>query len=159
RLPSGKDPADLLVQEGVSFLKQEILEKTVSLLDYRLYSIKKNFDLQKDEERLAYWQKARILLAGSDEVVEREAQLKKIAGEIGISLEVLRGDLEKIIQGYPLKEGRATPKKKEKEKLSPHALLEKELLACLLQYPQYAPDVWREIKPEDFICVPFREIA
>ncbi|HAP32592.1 MAG TPA: hypothetical protein DCQ14_06035, partial [Firmicutes bacterium] len=88
---------------GAAFLEQEILAKSLTILEYRLHMLKKSFDLQKDEERLAFWQKARLQLARSTEAVEREAQLKKIAVEIGSSLEVLRGDLEKIIQGFPLK--------------------------------------------------------
>lgn len=158
-LPAGKDPADILSVEGAAFLEQEILAKPLTVLDYRLHMLKKSFDLQKDEERLAFWQKARPLLAGSAEAVERDAQLKKIAVEIGSSLEVLRGDLEKIIQGYPLKKNVVPLKEKEGEKLPPHGLLEKELLSSLLQHPEFAAEVWPEFHPENFTHGPYREIA
>ncbi|MEW5921689.1 MAG: DNA primase [Bacillota bacterium] len=158
-LPVGKDPADVLTGHGKAFLEQEILVKSVTILEYRLHALKKNYNLQKEEERLAYWQKARVLLAGSSEAVEREAQLKKIAAEIGSSLEVLRGDLEKIILGHPAQSDGGVAKEREKGKLSPRALLEKEILSSLLQYPRFAAAVWQEILPDDFSHAPFREIA
>ncbi len=158
-LPAGKDPADIVTNEGAMFLKQECLDKAVTMMEYRLYALKKDFDLKKEGDRLAYWQKARVLLAGSTEAVERETQLKKIAIEIGSSLEVLRGDLEKIIQGYPSKMGRVGIKEKEKEILPPRGLVEKELISSLLQFPRFAPEVWQEVPPADFIHSPYREIA
>ena len=158
-LHAGKDPADVVTTEGAVFLKQEFLEKAVTMMEYRMYALKKDFDLNQEGGRLAYWQKARLLLAESTEAVEREAHLKKIAVEIGSSLEVLRGDLEKIIQGNPAKIGGTVVKLKEKEKLPPGGLLEKELISCLLQFPCFAPEVWREVPPADFIHSPYREIA
>lgn len=158
-LPAGKDPADILTTESAGFLEQEVLAKSLTALEYRLRMLKKGFNLLNDEDRLVYWQKARLLLAGSAEAVERDAQLKKIAVEIGTSLEVLRGDLEKIIQGYPLKKNVLLLKEKESEKLPPHGLLEKELLSSLLQHPEFAVEVWPEFHPENFNHGPYREIA
>ena len=158
-LPAGKDPADLVTTKGAAFLKQEYLEKAVTMLEYRLHILKNNFDLKKEEERLVYWQKARMLLAGSTEAVEREGQLKKIAVEIGTSLEVLRGDLEKVVQGNPSKNLRVVVKEKEKGNLSLRGLMEKELVSCLLQYPSLAPIIWQDVPPGDFKHSPFREIA
>ncbi len=158
-LPAGKDPADVVTTGGASLLKREYLENAAAMLDYRLRALKKNFNLQKEDERLAYWQKARVLIARSNESVEQHAQLKKIAKEIGTSLEVLRGDLEKIIQGYPEKTVKVQTKEKENGKLPPRGLMEKELISCLLQYPRFAPEIWRDVPPSDFKHSPYREIA
>ena len=156
-LPDGKDPADVVTSSGATLLKKEYLENAAAILDYRLRTLKKNFDLQKEDERLAYWQKSRVLIARCNEPVEQDAQLKKIAKEIGTSLEVLRGDLEKIIQGYP--EKTAKVKEKENGKLPPRGLMEKELISCLLQYPRFAPEIWRDVPPADFKHSPYKEIA
>lgn len=156
-LPDGKDPADVVTSSGATLLKKEYLENAAAILDYRLRTLKKNFDLQKEDERLAYWQKSRVLIARCNEPVEQDAQLKKIAKEIGTSLEVLRGDLEKIIQGYPEKTAKVN--EKENSKLPPRGLMEKELISCLLQYPRFAPEIWRDVPPADFKHSPYKEIA
>lgn len=158
-LPDGSDPADLLQERGRAYLEQEILARALTPLQFRLHLLKKEFNLQKEGERLAYWQKGRVLLAKCSEAVEREAQLKKIAVEIGSSLEVLRGDLEKIIQGKAAQNVEARAGEREKGKLAPRALLEKEILAVLLQYPHLAAEVWQEMQPGDFSHLPFRELA
>ncbi len=159
--PAGTDPADLLQKRGREYLSREILAGALTPLQYRLYLLKKELNLQNETERLVYWQKGRVLLAKCSEVVEREAQLKKIAAEIGSPLEVLRSDLEKIIQGIPVQNvnvGEET-KKKEEAKLGPRALLEKEILASILQFPHLAGEAWQEVLPDGFSHLPFREIA
>ena len=98
-LPSGMDPADFILQNGAESFRRDVLDKARSLVGYKLFSIKKKKDLKKEEDRLHYWTEARKILADLTEPLERDEYLKKIAGEIGTSLEVLRGDLEKSSLG------------------------------------------------------------
>ncbi len=158
-LPSGMDPADYVVENGEKAFREAILNKARSVVDYQLYTIKKDLDLQKEEGRVTYWKEARKILARIEEPLEREEYLKKIAAEINVSLEVLRGDLEKNIEESYLKEKKAFPQEKKSAGISPKEQVEQELLSGILQYPQHAEEVWRHIGPADFTSEIYRQVA
>ena len=158
-LPSGMDPADYIVEKGDSAFREQILKRARSVVDYQLHTIKKGMDLLKEEGRVAYWKEARKILAQIEEILEREEYLKKIDAEINVSLEVLRGDLEKNIETGYRKEKKAFSRKKENNSISPREQLEKELLSSILQYPHYGEEVWGHIGPDDFTSETYREVA
>jgi DNA primase len=160
RLPAAMDPDDFIREYGGDRFKEEVLEGALPLIDYSIFSIKKKFDLKKKEDRLGYWKETRQILAEIPEALEREEYLKKIAQEINVSLEVLKGDLEKIIKGEYFLQGKGPAfKETVHNEISLKELAEKELLSCLLHYPCYGKDIWNEIKPENFTTGPYREIA
>jgi DNA primase len=160
RLPQAMDPDDYIKNYGGDRFKGEILEGALPLIDHSLYAVNKKFDLKKKEGRLSYWKEARLILAEIPEALEREEYLKKIAQEINVSLEVLRGDLEKIIKGDRISRGKGpTFKKTVHNEVSLKELAEKELLSSLLQYPVYGKDIMNEIGPEFFTIGPYQEIA
>ncbi len=160
-LPENMDPADYVQKHGGPAFQKNILEKALPQLEYRLFMIKNNLDLQKEEGRVNYWKSARKVLATLSEPVEKETYLKKIAEEISVPLEVLRGDLEKIIEGQRKAESAQKVKRSSSSHsmVSPREVAEKELLACLMREPTYAATAFERLGPEDFSPGPYREIA
>jgi len=160
-LPTGMDPADFILENGEEAFRRDVLDEARSLIGYRLFSIKKKSDLQKEEERLHYWQEARRILADLTEPVERDEYLKKIAGELGISLEVLRGDLEKSSSGSKrsLKKSQKVFSEEKEINLTLKELAEKELLSSVLQNPALNMELWKHIEPDFFTPGPLQEIA
>lgn len=161
-LPEGSDPADFLKRYGEKNFREKILKPARTVVEYRLSALKSKFNhLRSEDDRLNYWKEARKVLADLEEPVEREEYLKKIEEEIGVALEVLRGDLEKIILGSSLK-NKGLPFKNKKGKgegISEKELAERELLACLLQNPAYSKGVWKQVEPEHFTPGFHREMA
>ena len=159
-LPAGMDPADYILQKGKESFCRDILDKAKSLIEYQVSLYKKNLNLQKEEDRLQYWREARRILAELPEMLEREYYLKKIAGEIGISLEVLRGDLEKSIarKGTPEKKPHIQTEKTD-QGLNIKELAEKELLSSVLQDPALNWELWKQTKPDFFTSGVLQEIA
>ncbi len=158
-LPEGQDPADFVRKHGGNVFRSEVLEKARSILEYRLYIIKKKHDLQKEEGRVEYWRESRKILADVLEIPEREQYLKKIAKEIDLSLEVLRGDLEKIIQSNSLKKDIVYKESKTNKNVSLRELVERELITCILQYPDYLKHLKEfEIDVSSFTEGPNRQI-
>lgn len=158
-LPEGQDPADFVRKHGGNVFRSEVLEKARSILEYRLYIIKKKHDLQKEEGRVEYWRESRKILADVLEIPEREQYLKKIAKEIDLSLEVLRGDLEKIIQSNSLKKDIVYKESKTNKNVSLRELVERELITCILQYPDYLKHLKEfEIDVSSFTEGPDRQI-
>lgn len=160
-LPSGMDPADFILQNGAESFRRDVLDKARSLVGYKLFSIKKKKDLKKEEDRLHYWTEARKILADLTEPLERDEYLKKIAGEIGTSLEVLRGDLEKSSLGSrrSLKSSPKVFSKDQNTGIKLKELAEKELLSSVLQDPALNVEMWKHIEPGLFTPGPLQEIA
>lgn len=160
QLPAGLDPAEFIKEYGEKAFRREILGKAASSVDFTLFTIKKKHDLTKKEGRIEYWKEARRVLEEMQEAVEREEYLKKIGEEIGVSLEVLRGDLEnnksslKVV-GIDKKEVQETGKA-----VSLKGLVEREFLSCLLQHPHYLKELKKmDINAENFTEEPYRQIA
>lgn len=160
-LPTGMDPADFILQNSEETFRRDVLEKARSLVGYQLYSIKKRKNLQKEDDRLHYWQEARQILAALPEPLERDEYLKKIAAELGISLEVLRGDLEKSSLGIKrsFKNSRKVFTEEKNTNVSLKELAEKELLSSVLQDPALGTELWKHLKPASFTPGPLQEIA
>jgi DNA primase len=160
RLPEGQDPADFVKKHGGNVFRSEVLEKARSILEYRLYLIEKKHDLQKEEGRVEYWRESRKILADILEIPEREQYLKKIAKEIDLSLEVLRGDLEKIIRSNSLKKDIVYKESKTNKNISLRELVERELITCILHYPYYLKLLKEfEIDVSSFSESPYRQIV
>lgn len=161
QLPPGQDPADFVTEHGEGAFRREILGRARPLVDYRLYIIKKQHDLAEEKGRVGYWKKSRTVLGEIREAVEREEHLKKIASEINISLEVLRGDLENIIRGFSNKETEKKAPLKEKQRgTTLKELVERELISCVLHYPGYMETLKKlAIGADHFTEGPYREIA
>ncbi len=165
-LPEGYDPADFVKEFGREAFITEVLDKARPVVDYQLYLLRKQCDLNREEDRVEYWKKARRILASISEIIEREEYMKKIAQEIGASLEVLRRDLEKNIDGNF--KSQATPVsvrnqvqggREKNSSLSPRELAEKELLSCILKHPGLAEEVWAYFTPQDFSSETYRAVA
>ena len=163
QLPPGLDPADYIKERGGEVFRSEIMGNASSLTDYRLHAIKKRFDLAGEEGRIGYWKEARRVLLEIQEVLEREEYLKKIAGEIDVALEVLRGDLENIKKSSFAEErtkGKKAQAQEARKKISLKELVERELLSCVLHNPRYLDQLKKlEINAEKFTEEPYREIA
>ncbi len=160
QLPQGQDPADFVNEHGAENFRREILEGARPLVDHRLYVIKKSYNLSQEKGRVDYWKESRKILGEVREAVEREEYLKKIASEISVSLEVLREDLENTIRSFPnIKKGKKDTLKERKD-VSLKKLVERELLSCILHYPNYLKELVRlEISSDNFTEEPYREIA
>ena len=165
-LPEGYDPADFVKEFGREAFITEVLDKARPVVDYQLYLLRKQCDFNREEDRVEYWKKARRILASISEIIEREEYMKKIAQEIGASLEVLRRDLEKNIDGNfksqaaPVSVRNQVQGGREKNSsLSPRELAEKELLSCILKHPGLAEEVWAYFTPQDFSSETYRSVA
>ncbi len=160
RLPRGKDPADFVCAHGGEVFRQKVLLPAGSPTDYRLYLCKKRFNLKEKEGRISYWQAARKVIGALRGNLEREEYLKKIAGEINVSLEVLREDLENKIRSFSTQGKVTVLNNVKKSDISPRELVERELLSYLIRYPDYLQALRaQEVKADSFLTGPHREIA
>ena len=160
QLPSGEDPADFVREHGGKAFREEILQPARFLTDYRLSLSKRRHNLEEEEGRINYWKEAREILGDLQETLEREEYLKKTAGEINVSLEVLREDLENKIRSFSPESKKKVRKSVKKCNISLKELAERELLSYLICYPHYLTGLRSKgVNPSNFTAGPHREIV
>ncbi len=77
-MPEGLDPDDVIKQTGVEGY-QKCLDDAMPLIDFRLLSVQRKFDLTKTDERRDFVRAALPIVKEADSSTEREELLKRIA--------------------------------------------------------------------------------
>lgn len=91
-LPEGLDPDDVIKQFGAAGY-QKCLDAALPLIEYKLVSAKKQYDLNVTEDKLKYVAEAMNIIRTADSAAEQEELLKKLRDETGITYESLKRDL------------------------------------------------------------------
>ncbi len=92
-LPDGLDPDDVIVKRGAEEYKK-CLSAAMPLIDYRLLSVKRKFDLSDPYQRREYTREALSVVKEAESASEREELLKRVSKEANVSYASLLRDLE-----------------------------------------------------------------
>lgn len=95
-LPDGKDPDDV-AKEGTAAY-QKCLDEALPLIDYKLVSLERKYDLKKSDEKRAYVAAALKIVREAETASEREELLKQLRDKTGITLQSLERDLNDLPQ-------------------------------------------------------------
>lgn len=87
-IPDGKDPDEFIRRNGGKAFR-ELIEKSVSLLDYKVGLLEKQTNINTTEGKIVFLNRVADLLAKLGNDVEREMYAKKIAGEYGVTADSL----------------------------------------------------------------------
>lgn len=109
-LPEGYDPDDVIKQMGAEAYRN-CLDKAMPLIDYKISSVKKTYDLEKTEDKRKYISEALDVIRGAESESVKEELLKSLRAETGISYESLKKDLEAKPAEQPKAETRPVKKK------------------------------------------------
>lgn len=85
-IPDGKDPDEFIRKngdKGAAAFKY-ILDNSGNDVEYRLYKIKKDYDLNTSEGRFAYLSQAVKILSTLDNAMEQDIYASKLAGEVSV---------------------------------------------------------------------------
>ena len=96
-LPEGKDPDEVIKEGGVQAF-QKCLDEAMPLIDFKLYNLRRSYDLDNAESKRAYVSAAIKVVATAESSAEKEELLKVIRRQTGITYESLKRDLEKSEQ-------------------------------------------------------------
>lgn len=91
-LPEGPDPDDIIKAEGPEGY-QRLLDQAMPLIDYKLLTLKKSFNLSKTEEKRKYVSEAIKIIRTSPSAAEQEELLKTLRSETGVTFEALNREL------------------------------------------------------------------
>ncbi len=92
-LPEGLDPDDVIKQRGAEGY-QACLDAAMPLIDYKLSTLQKGFDLSRTEDKRKYVSEAIKVIKTADSAAEKEDLLKQLREKTGITYESLSRDLD-----------------------------------------------------------------
>ncbi|MBD5585119.1 MAG: toprim domain-containing protein, partial [Clostridia bacterium] len=91
-LTDGLDPDDMIKQRGAEAY-QKCLDSALPLIDYKLKSTARGFDLSKSDDKRRYVSEAVKIIKTADSASEQEDLLKSLRDTTGITYESLKRDL------------------------------------------------------------------
>lgn len=80
-LPDGKDPDDVAKEGAAAY--QKCLDEALPLIDYKLFSLERKYDLKKSDEKRAYVAAALKIVREAETASEREELLKQLRDKTG----------------------------------------------------------------------------
>ncbi len=106
-MPDGLDPDDVARQGAPAY--QACLDKAMPLVDYRLHSLERRFDLSRTEEKRRFISEALKIVRAEESASVREELLKRLRDKTNVSYTSLERDLHNVKQEVeeqkePLKE-------------------------------------------------------
>lgn len=100
-MPDGLDPDDVAKQGKEAY--QKCLDAAMPLIDYRLHTLERKYDLSKPEEKRKYVSAALKIIKTAETSATKEELLKRLSHKAGISYAALERDLENV-KGAPEEE-------------------------------------------------------
>lgn len=105
RLSGEKDPDEYIIKNGVEAIQNNI-KNAISFIEFKLSYYKRNKNLQDSSELASYIKEVLNGMKENNDAILKEITLKKLSDDFGLSIDVLKGELEKL----------ETNPKKEKER-------------------------------------------
>lgn len=153
-LEEGLDPDGYIKKHGVQFFKKDILEKSDPYLAFYMRYLKKDYHLNRQDDRIAYLQKVLKEIATIDSSVEREHYLVELSDRYNLSLDVLREEVNTFLKKNPFAKDKRTDNRYTKsnmisyrnDKILPaYHNAERRLLAYMLQNKDITVKVQEEL--------------
>ncbi len=101
-MPDGLDPDDVAKQGAQAY--QACLDKAMPLVDYKIHSLQRKYDLTDTGEKRKFVAEALRVVATAESEAVREELLKKLRDETGISYHALERDMQNVKKELPKEE-------------------------------------------------------
>lgn len=105
KMPNAKDPDEFIKKNGAESL-EKLLEKPQMGNEYRIAAIKEKYNIDLDDEKIAYMKEAMAYVATIYSQVEREIYARNIADDVKIGYGAVIAEIEKIRTAYAKKSKR-----------------------------------------------------
>jgi len=159
-----KDPDEFIRKYGVLQFEKEIQNST-HYIKYKIDNLKRNFNIQKDEDKVKFAKEASKIIKEIKSPVEVDYYTKYLSKQIGISEESIKKEVYgKYYRGTQTKNSKYIYKKEEKIIEKPKAiekgklLVEENLIKIMLEDKKYREIILLKIDKEDFLEKDSKEI-
>lgn len=96
-LPAGHDPDSLIRQEGAAAF-EALLQNRMTLLDYKIKQVVENYDINTPEGKATAVREVLPELATVNSTIAREAYIRRISREIGVSETAVFNELRRWVR-------------------------------------------------------------
>jgi len=151
-LPIGMDPDDFIRSKGVSAFN-DLLNRSYSLIEYKIHNAKKNFDLSILDDRVKFSKKLAVILSKLESPIEIDVYIKKFTKELRINEEAIYAEVKKNKRKHISGNNRhniISRLKKDENDLSGQIIAEKKILNICALYKDKSEYVFKRIKPDSF---------
>ena len=98
-VPNGKDPDEYVRKEGFDAFKK-LLEKTDTLIEYKIKKYKQDLDLGKPSDRIKYIKKVCKDLATIKDEVKRDVYISIVSKDAEIPENTIRAEIDHFVKGF-----------------------------------------------------------
>ena len=160
RMKGAKDPDEFLKKNGADAFRA-LLNQSENQAEYRLQSLKNNYDLHDDAQRVSFLREAAELISTFSTVVERDVYGRRAAEAAGVTPEAMKQEVSNAYRRRIAREKKRQERvdldlnaqQQPKEKGIHYdnlrsAMAEEQLLAQVLKDPVLLPEV--KLLPEQF---------
>lgn len=147
-VPSGKDPDDFIRENGAEAFGK-LVSSAVDLVEYKIDRISKQTGINNADGKKQAVSDLVITLASMGNQVERSEYVKKCAERLNVEEDYIWQDLAKVGAGKKIERStqptiKSAPKRGAKENI------ERLLIECLIQNPQFIQQSRINLRKEDF---------
>ena len=163
-----KDPDEFIRKYGVLEFEKEIKNST-HYIKYKIDNLKRNFNIQNDEERVKFTKESSKIIKEIKSTVEADYYIKYLSEQSNISIESIKkevyGKYYSANQNKNNKKNKYIYKKEEKIIEKPKAiekgnlLVEENLIKIMLDSKKYREIILLKINEEDFLEKDSKEIV
>ncbi len=162
-IPDAKDPDEFIKKFGVTRFKM-LIDGSKSVTDFMLAQAKEKYDLSLPADKVNYIKEITGVLASLPSPVERDIYMRKLSGELDISVEAMKAQVESLIKSRKRREEQKQSRDlsmavtKGFERSDPErarhlreAKCEDEILGALFKHPDRLEWITSKISPSNFV--------
>ena len=157
QMDGAKDPDEYILKYGVVRF-QNLMQNAISLFEFKVKILKRDLNLDNSNDKIKFLNEIAKLLAKTDNIMEKEVYIDRIAKTYNISREAIYAQVNKLSYanskgGQILEKSKTTPRlKRKEEKTIPENIEKREntILSILINKPESYEIISKKIKPEDF---------
>nr|WP_213974341.1 DNA primase [Tepidanaerobacter acetatoxydans] len=163
-MPNGKDPDEVIKTYGPQHF-QKLLTDSMDFISYKLFLAKKDINIQTHDGKLKFIKRAVDILTGVDNEPELELYAKKLASELGISVQAIKKEVQRrklADNGYEYKKSHIRNNNKEFHKISQVTgfhKAERKLLKLILENDKLCKKMAGQLDPRFFTDKNTKKIA
>jgi DNA primase len=146
--PSGKDPDDYIRENGSSAFSR-LVSKADGLVEYKINKIEEQIGIDNIDGKKQAVNDLVTTLACMGNQVERSEYVKKCAERLNVEEDFIWQELAKLGASKHL-ERSTQPTIKSNQKHGAKETIERHLIECLIQYPQFIPQSHSQLNRDDF---------
>lgn len=96
QMEGAKDPDEFVIKYGSGRFKL-VVEKAISLVEFKVKSLKNKYDLENANDKIKFLNEVSKIISEIDNDIEKEVYIDRITAQYGISKEAIYAQLNKIM--------------------------------------------------------------